>query len=238
MTMLDAVYVDTVEEKRTVGIRPRPAFQPLLEMAIMREGSGIFVVVERPPDEDGLQAVTRKQPPPNEPVEPGGPEAEDLPCSWWRRGRVELPVQRASRSGCATGLAVLVFHYRGSDRQGVRGSQPMSLWPPYRRRASRTPNCSAQSAPSGAGAGGRSRYVKRLGLAVLARQLLLCHLFTRCGGASACNPAGKPAVEPARPHECIISPGCGVALPGPRTNPRSAASLRKRRRSLRPNVGG
>ena len=35
---------------------------------------------------------------------------------------------------------------------------------------------------------------------VLRCQLLGCHLFTRCDGASACNPAEKPPVEPARPH--------------------------------------
>ena len=33
MAMLDAVYVDTVEEKAVVAIRPKPAFRPLLEMA-------------------------------------------------------------------------------------------------------------------------------------------------------------------------------------------------------------
>ena len=32
-TMLDAVYVDTVEERRIVAIRPRAAFRPLLEKA-------------------------------------------------------------------------------------------------------------------------------------------------------------------------------------------------------------
>ena len=33
LTMLDAVYVDTVEERRIVAIRPRPAFRPLFEIA-------------------------------------------------------------------------------------------------------------------------------------------------------------------------------------------------------------
>ena len=31
MAMLDAVYVDTVEEKRLAAIRPKPAFRPLLD---------------------------------------------------------------------------------------------------------------------------------------------------------------------------------------------------------------
>jgi len=33
MAMLDAVYVDTVEEKSVVAIRPKPAFRPIFEVA-------------------------------------------------------------------------------------------------------------------------------------------------------------------------------------------------------------
>ena len=79
LTMLDAVYVDTVDERRIVAIRPRPAFRPLFEIATTREGSGIVLVSQNDAEEAG-------QPPPN------GLEADDS-CSWWRRGRVELPVQ-------------------------------------------------------------------------------------------------------------------------------------------------
>ena len=35
-------------------------------------------------------------------------------------------------------------------------------------------------------------------------QLFLCHLFTRCDGASACNPARTPPVEPTRPQTTYI----------------------------------
>ena len=76
LTMLDAVYVDTVEERRIVAIRPRPAFRPLLEIATMRAGSGIVLIHDRVGESE-----TANQPP------PGGPEA-DVSCSWWRRGRV------------------------------------------------------------------------------------------------------------------------------------------------------
>ena len=76
MAMLDAVYVDTVEEKAVVAIRPKPAFRPLLEMATTSAGSGIVLINETPPD-------------------PEGPEAESL-CSWWRQGRVELHRERGS----------------------------------------------------------------------------------------------------------------------------------------------
>ena len=73
LTMLNAVYVDTVEEKSIVTIRPKPAFRPLFEIASIREGSDVVLINE----------------PPQASIEP---EAADL-CFWWRRGRVELPVQ-------------------------------------------------------------------------------------------------------------------------------------------------
>ena len=72
--MLDAVYVDTVAEKAIVAIRPKPAFQPLFEIATTREGSDVILINEPPPTS-------------NE------PEAADS-SFWWRRGRVELPVQK------------------------------------------------------------------------------------------------------------------------------------------------
>ena len=66
--MLDAVYVDTVEEKSIVAIRPKPAFRPLFEVATTREDSNVVLINEPPPTS-------------NE------PEAADL-CFRWRRGRV------------------------------------------------------------------------------------------------------------------------------------------------------
>ena len=77
LTMLDAVYVDTVEEKTIVAIRPKPAFRPLLEIATTRKESGIVLVNDKDLEE-------ANQPP------PGGHEADGSACSWWRRGRCEL----------------------------------------------------------------------------------------------------------------------------------------------------
>ena len=37
--MLDAVYVDTLEEESIVGIQPKPAFLPLFEAAAAGEGT-------------------------------------------------------------------------------------------------------------------------------------------------------------------------------------------------------
>ena len=70
LPMLEAVYVDAVEEKAVVAIRPKPAFRPLFEVATTREGSEVVLINE----------------PPEAPTEP---EAAD-PCFWWRRGRGEL----------------------------------------------------------------------------------------------------------------------------------------------------
>ena len=78
--MLDAVYVDTIEEKSVVAVTPKPAFMPLFEIATTREGSGVVLISEKelPPDCSEC------------------PEATS-PCLWWRRGRVELPVQKTHR---------------------------------------------------------------------------------------------------------------------------------------------
>ena len=80
LTMLDAVYVETSEEKAIVAIRPKPAFRPLLEVATALEGSEVILINEPP-------------------LARGEPEAADS-CFWWRRGRVELHQKH--------GLAVLV----------------------------------------------------------------------------------------------------------------------------------
>ena len=47
---LEAVYVDTVEEKRTVAIRPGPTFRTLLEIATTGEGADIILAHDRKED--------------------------------------------------------------------------------------------------------------------------------------------------------------------------------------------
>lgn len=67
LTMLDAVCVETKEERRVVAIKPKSAFRPLLEIATTREGSGVVLAQQAPaPDND---------------------QTQELLCSWWRRGR-------------------------------------------------------------------------------------------------------------------------------------------------------
>jgi site-specific DNA recombinase len=71
LTMLDGVYVDTVEDKAIVAIRPKPAFQAFFQMATTKEGSGVVLYNEK--------ASTLS-----------GSFDELTPCFWWRRGRVQL----------------------------------------------------------------------------------------------------------------------------------------------------
>ena len=76
LTMLDAIYVDTIEEKSVAAITPKPALVPLFQIATTKEGSDVVLIQEKE-----LPPVTED------------PEATS-PCLWWRRGRVELPVQQ------------------------------------------------------------------------------------------------------------------------------------------------
>ena len=76
ITMLDAVYVDTVDEKAIVAIHPKPAFRPLFEIATTRAGSGVVLINQTP------QAHFES-------------EASES-CSWWRRGRLGLGLKHGS----------------------------------------------------------------------------------------------------------------------------------------------
>ena len=99
LAMLDAVYVDAKEEKRIVGIKPKPPFRPIFQVATTKEGSGVLLMKE-PPD--------------------SRPEA---PCFWWRRGRVELPVQRKPPDGLYR-LSWLFFLPPGWKPTPLLGDQP------------------------------------------------------------------------------------------------------------------
>ena len=75
LPMLEAVYVDTKEEKRVVAIRPKAPFKPVFLVASTREGSDVVLVNDPPP----------ALPPEADPT---------LLCCWWRRGGVELHLKR------------------------------------------------------------------------------------------------------------------------------------------------
>ena len=69
--MLEAVYVERKEEKRIVGIKSKPAFRPIFEIAETRFRSGITLIK----DIDNNKAPSV-----------GDDATETEPCLWWRRG--------------------------------------------------------------------------------------------------------------------------------------------------------
>ena len=79
LTMLDAVYVDS-KENMIVAIKPKAPFKPVFEVATTREDSEVALVHDP-------EAVPRIAGQPT----PHGHGLEADSCSWWRRGRVELP---------------------------------------------------------------------------------------------------------------------------------------------------
>ena len=73
--LLDRVYID-IETKQISAIVPAPAFKPLLDSAVDRSPDAKCVIIG---PEEGSQT--------------------ERGSVWWRRGRVELPVQRGFREG-------------------------------------------------------------------------------------------------------------------------------------------
>ena len=82
LTMLDAVYVDS-KENAIVAIKPKAPFKPVFAVATTRKGSKVALVH----DPENEPRIT-DQPTPH------GHGVETDSCLWWRRGRVELPVQK------------------------------------------------------------------------------------------------------------------------------------------------
>jgi site-specific DNA recombinase len=83
-TMLEAVYVECKEERQIVGIRPKPSFRPLFQIATTRTGSGVILVnteIEYGKASSIIEDATKTG-----------------PCLRWRRGRVDLTVNTESRS--------------------------------------------------------------------------------------------------------------------------------------------
>ena len=66
-----------VTNRSIVLVLPKAPFRAVFRTATAKEGSGVRLIKYEPQDD--------------------GPEAHTDPCSWWRRGRVELPVQRTPR---------------------------------------------------------------------------------------------------------------------------------------------
>ena len=79
--MLDAVFVDAKGEKRIVAIKPKAPFKPIFQVATMREGSKISLVIDkREITPATIEAMNNDRPPHDTGAEAG------QPCSWWRQG--------------------------------------------------------------------------------------------------------------------------------------------------------
>ena len=106
--MLDGVYVDCKDEKAVVGIKPKPAFGPVFQVATTREGSGVTLVKENPPadgPEDAIPAGAATEADSNRcSCGDGGGSIYTvntrLGCSWQRESKpaqVSPPVSRDQR---------------------------------------------------------------------------------------------------------------------------------------------
>jgi hypothetical protein len=123
--------------------------------------------------------------------------ARTHPYFWWRRGRVELPVQKKlSRASYKFSQLFNLTWPTSTDR--VRPGQPVFLSPPVPAFGQRHPGFSAPNpSPSGWGSGWMATYLVRL------QPLLVLHLFFATGfmrerhlNLQSCNalPLSKPRV--------------------------------------------
>ena len=77
LVMLDAVYVETVEEPAIVALKPKPAFQALSRSPPLGKAEVLF-------------STKNKESPPNQIPSP----QDDSPCLWWRWRRVQAAVPK------------------------------------------------------------------------------------------------------------------------------------------------
>lgn len=80
VTMLEAVYLDLVAGKSVVGIVPNTPFRPLFESLLEKPGASVRVYKSNLAESDASPLAHDNA-------------GEASIVSWWRRGRVELPVQ-------------------------------------------------------------------------------------------------------------------------------------------------
>lgn len=87
MPNADAVYIDLWATRSVVGIQPKPSFYPLFRSLKQDENSKVIIF-----DPSQLEAKRQKL------TAPDGENQSGEISVWWRRGRVELPVQRGAFS--------------------------------------------------------------------------------------------------------------------------------------------
>jgi hypothetical protein len=118
---------------------------------------------------------------------------------WWRRGRVELPVQKKV-ARISTSLVNSSYLVQPSSADRIRLDQPIFLANPYRHQDWST---STLRHPIPTHRGEVRLDVQpliRLQLVLLRWQLFFCHLFFEVSGTSACNSVGPPLSKPRAPR--------------------------------------
>ena len=167
---------------------------------------------------------------------------------WWRRGRVELPVQRASRSNMLQACPAISSRSKGPQPAGNPREPAGGLGSLATGVAEGcTSTYGAHSPPSRRGEGGRGSRVRLPGLLYF-RQLLFCRLVDEVDGTPACDSARPPPVETTRPQMMIRYSYCTTprvlftalrptrrfrGLPVPRSWQQVAGFIRGLRRELR-----
>jgi len=109
-------------------------------------------------------------------------------CFWWRRGRVELPVQR-KLPRISYRLSQLFNLARLAPADRVQPGQSISLSPPCSTLGQWHPGFSSPTPdPPGWGQGGCAAYLIRRRLVLVLCQLCFATCLMRVAATSACNP--------------------------------------------------
>ena len=116
--------------------------------------------------------------------------------AWWRRGRVELPVQKKRPRVCYR-LSQLFFLTRPTSADRVRPGQSMFLRLPLSTSGSSTATLRHPVLTRCGGVGVGVQLYFKLRKRLQVRRLYFCHLFYEGDGTSACNSA---AYFPCRNH--------------------------------------
>ena len=133
-------------------------------------------------------------------------------CFWWRRGRVELPVQR-KLPRISYRLSQLFSLARLTPADRVQAGQSISLSPPFSTLGRWHPDFSSPTPdPPRWGWGGCAAYLIRRQLVLVLCQLSFATCLMRVAATSACNPV---TYFPCRNH---ASPFCVVRVTVPITS--------------------
>ncbi len=134
---------------------------PIFQVAVTREGSDVVLLKE--------EDLPPSLPDPSE----AGPST---PCSWWRRGGVEPPVQKTPHWNVLQVCPVLSFS-PGRLSAGRGPIRPADyLRSPSSASGRTAPRFCVACSPSSGTEEGRRSHLRRL-VRVVVRQLLFCRLF-------------------------------------------------------------